>query len=75
MGVDQTLTRERALEEIGQLVSHDHDYLKVTNGRVSGIETSVVEGVYDSTYTIYEGAGMMSRLQCWREAQIKFGFN
>ncbi|MEK6921100.1 MAG: hypothetical protein AABX82_04405, partial [Nanoarchaeota archaeon] len=74
MTVDLTLTREKALAEIGALVVDDYPEIRLLPREYVGIEQSVTQGVYDISFTIHEGSAIMQNMKIWREAQIKHGF-
>ena len=75
MVVDLTLTRERALEEIGELLTHDNSLIRPLYKKYPGIEQTLVEGVVDTTFTLSEESEIMQRMKVWRKAQIAHGFS
>lgn len=74
MTVDLTLTKEQALDEIGELLSHDYPENRLLRSNYPGIEQTIVEGVIDTSFTIHEESGIMQNLKRWRESQIRHGF-
>jgi hypothetical protein len=74
MTVDRTLTLERALEEIGDLVVPDYPGNRPMGRHYEGIHQTIVDGVFDTTFTISEESRIMQLQKQWRVAQIAEDF-